>query len=61
MSITTKRRLTDEECTERRRADREYARQAAEQLRSCEGWRRWLATRRHFQNYSLVILSHECR
>lgn len=53
MSTTTKRRLTDEERGERRRADREYARQAAEQLRSSEGWQPWLATRRHFHNYSL--------
>jgi N-terminal domain of anti-restriction factor ArdC len=53
MSATTRPKLTDEERAERRRADREYARQAAEQLRSSEGWRRWLATRRHFHSYSL--------
>jgi antirestriction protein ArdC len=53
MSVTTRRNLTDEERAERRRADREYARQAAEQLRSSEGWQRWLSTRRHFHNYSL--------
>ena len=44
MSATTRRKLTDEERAERRRADREYARQAAEQLRSSEGWQRWLGT-----------------
>jgi antirestriction protein ArdC len=53
MPTTIKPKLTDQERTERRRADREYVRQAAEQLRSSEGWRRWLATRQHFHNYSL--------
>ena len=52
MPGTRKHELTDEERAERRRADREYARQAVEQLRSSEGWRRWLATRRHFHAYS---------
>jgi antirestriction protein ArdC len=53
MSVTTRRKLTDEERAERRRADREYARQAVEQLRSSEGWQRWLGSRRHFHGYSL--------
>jgi hypothetical protein len=55
MPGTTKHELTDEERTERRRADREYARQAVEQLRSSEGWQRWLATRRHFHAYTALI------
>src|SRR5208283_3502738 len=46
--------LSEEERAERRRADREFARQAIEQLRSSEGWQRWLATRRHFHCYSLT-------
>ena len=46
--------LSEEERAERRRADREFARQAVEQLRSSEGWQRWLATRRHFHCYSLT-------
>jgi antirestriction protein ArdC len=54
MSVTTRRKLTDEERAERRRAEREYARQAVEQLRSSEGWQRWLASRRHFHSYSLA-------
>ena len=45
--------LSEEERAERRRADREYARQAVERLRSSHGWQRWLATRRHFHSYSL--------
>ena len=49
---TRKHQLTDEERAERRRADREYARQAVEQLRGSGGWQRWLATRRHFHAYS---------
>jgi len=52
MPGTRKRELSDEERAERRRADREYARQAVEQLRSSEGWQRWLAARRHFHAYS---------
>jgi hypothetical protein len=52
MPDTRKRELSDKERAERRRADREYARQAVEQLRSSEGWRRWLRTRRHFHAYS---------
>jgi antirestriction protein ArdC len=52
VSGTRNHQLSDEERAERRRADREYARQAVERLRSSEGWRRWLATRRHFHAYS---------
>ncbi len=46
--------LSEEQRAERRRADRQFARQAVEQLRSSEGWRAWLATRRHFHRYSLA-------
>jgi len=52
MSGARNHQVRDEERAERRRADREYARQAVERLRSSEGWRRWLATRRHFHAYS---------
>jgi hypothetical protein len=40
--------LSEEERAERRRADREFARKAVEQLRSSEGWQAWLATRGAF-------------
>jgi hypothetical protein len=40
---------------QRRSADRAFVQQAVEQLRSSEGWQRWLATRRHFHSYSLII------
>jgi antirestriction protein ArdC len=46
--------LTDAERAERRRVDRAFARQAVEQLRSSEGWQRWLASRRRFHAYSLA-------
>jgi hypothetical protein len=48
-----KNRLTDEERAERRRADREFARNAVELLRTSEGWQAWLASRRHFHRYTL--------
>ncbi|MGA2453647.1 MAG: ArdC-like ssDNA-binding domain-containing protein [Solirubrobacteraceae bacterium] len=51
MSKTTKR-LTDEQRAQRRRADREFACEAVERLRSSEGWQTWLAARRHFHHYS---------
>lgn len=44
---------TEEQRARRRAADREYARQAVEALRTSDGWRRWLATRAVFHRYSL--------
>lgn len=46
--------LTDAERAEKRAADREYARQAVEELRSSEGWQRWLDTRARFHAYSMT-------
>jgi hypothetical protein len=48
-----RKQLTDQERAERRARDREYARQAVEQLRRSEGWQRWLTTRASFTTYSL--------
>ncbi len=45
--------LTDAEREQRRAADRGFVQHAVEQLRSSEGWQRWLTTRRHFHIYSL--------
>jgi hypothetical protein len=45
---------TEEDHAERRRADREFARQAVERLRSPEGWQAWLATWGHFHRYSFT-------
>jgi antirestriction protein ArdC len=50
----TRRALSDEERAERRCADRAFAAQAVEQLRSSDGWQRWLTARRHFHAYSLA-------
>ena len=49
-----RRRLTDAERDERRQADRQRSRDAIDRLRSSEGWRQWLAARRHFRVYSLT-------
>lgn len=51
--ILTRRRLTDEERAERRAAERALMAEAVEQLRTSEGWDRWLRVRRHFHAYSL--------
>jgi hypothetical protein len=53
MSVKHKRQLTEGERAERRAQDREYARQAVEQLRSSYGWNAWLTARASFRNYSL--------
>src|SRR3954463_37555 len=45
--------LSEAERDQRRAADRAFVQQAVEQLRSSDGWQRWLATRRHFHTYSL--------
>ncbi len=58
-----KTRLTDEQRAERRRADREFACRAVERLRSSEGWKAWLATRRHFHRYSFanqLLIALQC-
>ena len=55
--------LTEDARAERRRADREFARQAVEQLRSSQGWQTWLATRRHFHRYSFtnqLLIAMQC-
>jgi antirestriction protein ArdC len=51
---TRKRRyaLSDEERAEKRAAERELMAEAIEQLRSSEGWQRWLRVRRQFHSYS---------
>jgi antirestriction protein ArdC len=46
------RALSDEERAEKRAAERELMAKAIEQLRSSEGWQRWLRVRRHFHSYS---------
>jgi antirestriction protein ArdC len=58
-----KKRLTDEERAERRRVDRQFAREAVERLCSSEGWQTWLASRRHFHRYTLtnqLLVAMQC-
>lgn len=46
------RRLSDSERGQKRAAERELMAEAIEQLRSSEGWQRWLSVRRHLHSYS---------
>jgi len=48
-----RRALTEEERAEKRAAERELVAKAIEELRSSEGWQRWLSVRRRFHRYSL--------
>jgi hypothetical protein len=45
MADKSRRRLSDEERDERRRADRERLQDSAQQLLSSEGWQRWIRVR----------------
>lgn len=47
-----RRALTEEERAEKRAAERELMAAAVDNLRSSEGWQRWLRLRRHFHTYS---------
>jgi antirestriction protein ArdC len=47
-----RRPLTEAERAERRERDRRLMADAVEELRSSDGWNRWLDTRRHFHRYS---------
>lgn len=49
----SRRRPSEAERAEGRAAERRLMAEAIEQLRSSEGWRRWLRVRRHFHRYSL--------
>jgi hypothetical protein len=46
------RRLTDAEREQRRNAERERVKQAAEQLLTSDGWQRWVRARSLFRRYS---------
>jgi antirestriction protein ArdC len=51
-----------EERAEKRAAERELMAAAIEQLRSSEGWQRWLSVRRHFRTYSFrnqLLIAHQ--
>jgi N-terminal domain of anti-restriction factor ArdC len=53
MAMRRRRKLTPEERAEKRAAERKLMAKAIEELRSSEGWQRWLRVRRHFHSYSL--------
>jgi hypothetical protein len=55
------RKATSEKGTERRARELELVREFVEQLRSSQGWQRWLETRSRFRKYTLVILIAGCR
>jgi hypothetical protein len=42
MATKSSRRLSDDQWAERRRADRERLKGAAEELLSSQGWQRWV-------------------
>jgi antirestriction protein ArdC len=47
-----RRKLSESERAAKRAAERELMAKAIEELRSSEGWQRWLSVRRHFHSYS---------
>jgi hypothetical protein len=58
----SRRRLTEAERAEKRAEDRRRMATAIEELRSGEGWRRWLEVRRHFHTYSWrnqLLIAHQ--
>lgn len=61
--MTNRRRLTEAEREQRRRADRERVKEAALQLLCSEGWKRWVRTRQTFRNYSAsncMLIALQC-
>jgi antirestriction protein ArdC len=61
--MTNRRRLTEAEREQRRRADRERVKEAAGQLLCSEGWTRWVRTRQTFHDYSAsncMLIAWQC-
>jgi hypothetical protein len=54
------RQLSEHECAERRRQDRERLQRAAHELLSSDGWARWVLTRAMFHNYSARPVGIAC-
>jgi N-terminal domain of anti-restriction factor ArdC len=64
MPKQSSRRLSDSECAERRRQDRERLQQAARELLSSEGWARWVRTTAMFHSHSAgncMLLAAQCQ
>lgn len=56
-------KLSEEERAARRPAERELAAKSIEELRSSEGWQRWLSARRRFHRYSFwnqLLIALQC-
>lgn len=56
-------RLSDHERAQRRSADRERLKRAAEELLTSEGWQRWVRTQATFHSYSAstcMLLAWQC-
>jgi N-terminal domain of anti-restriction factor ArdC len=63
MARKSSRRRSEQERAERRCADRERLRRAAEELLSSEGWARWVRVRASFRAYSAgncMLLAEQC-
>jgi N-terminal domain of anti-restriction factor ArdC len=63
MAKKSSRQCSEQERAERRCADRERLRLAAEELLSSEGWARWVRVRATFRAYSAgncMLLAHQC-
>lgn len=61
--MNSRRRLSDAEREQRRRADRERVKQAAAELLSSDGWRRWVRAREMFHAYSAsncMLIALQC-
>src|SRR3984893_18082610 len=63
MARKSRRRYSERERAERRCADRERLRKAAQELLSSDGWARWVRTRSMFRSYSAgncMLLALQC-
>lgn len=61
--MNSRRRLSDAEREQRRRADRERVKQAAAELMSSDGWRRWVRACEMFHAYSAsncMLIALQC-
>jgi N-terminal domain of anti-restriction factor ArdC len=61
--MNNRRRLSESEREQRRRADRERVKAAASELLSSEGWRRWVRAREMFHAYSAsncMLIALQC-
>jgi N-terminal domain of anti-restriction factor ArdC len=62
--MNNRRRLSESEREQRRRADRERVKAAASELLSSDGWRRWVRAREMFHAYSAsncMLIALQCR